>query len=207
MRIKLNNFNPKKLTSIDTYELDVGYFITPELNASVGYYYQQGDLGSANGSGVLGQVAYDISNGLTAEVNISYDEAFETRVSASLKVRLGGTSTTAQRKDVKENSAIKALSSTPENRDVRVHDGFSDFIRFIDDNTFDFASDIATATEVISGERELISKEDLVKATSKGAAIASYLGFPGLARTACRLQTEEALRRNSPDIVNELLLD
>ena len=99
---------PKKLTSLDTYGLDVGYFITPELNASFGYYYQQGDLGSANGSGVLGRAGYDISNGLTAGVNISYDEAFETRISADLKVRLGGASTTAQSKNVKENSAIKA---------------------------------------------------------------------------------------------------
>ena len=81
-------------SALETYELDVGYFITPELNASIGYYYQQGDRGSADSSGILGRVAYDISNGLTAEVNISYDEAFETRVSADLKVRLGGTSTT-----------------------------------------------------------------------------------------------------------------
>ena len=68
------------------------------------------------------------------------------------------------------------------------------------------ASDIETATEVISWEREL-NQEDVPKAISKGGAIAGGLGFPGLARTACKLQTEEALRRNSPDIVNELLLD
>ncbi len=108
--------------SLDTYGLDVGYFITPELNASVGYYYQQGDLGSADGSGVLGRLAYEISNGLTAGVNISYDEAFETRVSADLKVRFGGASTTAQRKKVQELPVINALTSTTSNRDVRVHD-------------------------------------------------------------------------------------
>ena len=110
--------------SLDTYGLDVGYFITPELNASVGYYYQQGDLGSADGSGVLGRVAYDISDGLTAGVNISYDEAFETRVSADLKVRFGGASTTAQRKEVQELPTINALTLTPSKRDVRVHDAF-----------------------------------------------------------------------------------
>jgi hypothetical protein len=108
--------------SLDTYGLDVGYFITPELNASVGYYYQQGDLGSADGSGVLGRVAYEISNGLTAGVNISYDEAFETRVSADLKVRFGGASTTAQCKEVQQLPVINALTSTPSNRSVRVHD-------------------------------------------------------------------------------------
>ena len=71
--------------ALNTYGLDVGYFITPELNASVGYYYQHGDLGSADGSGVLGRVAYEISSGLTAGVNVSYDEAFETRVSADVE--------------------------------------------------------------------------------------------------------------------------
>ena len=112
--------------ALDTYGLDVGYFITPAVNASVGYYYQQGDLGSADGSGVLGRVAYEISNGLTTGVNISYDEAFETRVSADIKVRFGGASTTAQRKDVQQLPVINALTSTPSNRDVRVHD-----VRFV----------------------------------------------------------------------------
>jgi len=107
---------------LDTYGLDVGYFITPELNASVGYYYQHGDLGSADGSGVLGRVAYDISNGLTAGVNVSYDETFETRVSADIKVRFGGASTTAQRKVVQQLPVTNTLTSSPSNRDVRVHD-------------------------------------------------------------------------------------
>ncbi|MDB4639160.1 carbamoyl-phosphate synthase [bacterium] len=110
--------------SLDTYGLDVGYFITPELNASVGYYYQQGDLGSADGSGVLGRVAYEISNGLTAGVNVSYDEAFDTRVSADFKVRFGGPSTTAQRKEVQQLPVINALTSTSTKRDIRVHDAF-----------------------------------------------------------------------------------
>ena len=108
--------------ALNTYGLDVGYFITPELNASVGYYYQNGDLGSADGSGVLGRLAYEISSGLTAGVNISYDEAFETRVSADLKVRFGGASTTAQRKEVEQQPVINALTSSPGKRDVRVHD-------------------------------------------------------------------------------------
>ncbi len=110
--------------ALNTYGLDVGYFITPEWNASVGYYYQSGDLGSADGSGVLGRLAYDISNGLTAGVNISYDEAFETRVSADLKVRFGGASTTSQRKEIQQLPVINALTSTPGNRDIRVHDDF-----------------------------------------------------------------------------------
>ena len=108
--------------ALNTYGLDVGYFITPELNTSVGYYYQNGDGTEADSSGVLGRIAYEVSSGLTADVNISYDEAFETRVSADLKVRFGGASTTAQRKEVQELPVINALTSTPRNREVRVHD-------------------------------------------------------------------------------------
>ncbi|QNI87679.1 putative carbamoyl-phosphate synthase L chain domain protein [Synechococcus sp. ROS8604] len=103
--------------ALDTYGLDVGYFITPVVNASVGYYYQSGDLGEADGSGVLGRLAYEMTSGVTAGVNISYDEAFDTRVSADLKVRFGGASTTAQRQ-LQQQPVINALTSTPsKNRD------------------------------------------------------------------------------------------
>ena len=67
------------------------------------------------------------SNGLTAGVNVSYDEAFDTRVSADLKVRFGGASTTAQRKAVQQLPVINALTSTPATRDVRVHDKEGDW--------------------------------------------------------------------------------
>ena len=42
--------------SLDTYGVDVGYSITPEFETSIGYYYQKGDLGYADGSGVQGRV-------------------------------------------------------------------------------------------------------------------------------------------------------
>ena len=112
--------------SLNTYGLDAGYFITPVMNASIGHYYQNGDLRTADSSGVLGRVAYEISNRLTAGANISYDEVFETRVSANLKVRFGGASTTAQNKEVQQLPVINALTSTPRNRVIRVHDKFSD---------------------------------------------------------------------------------
>ena len=108
--------------ALDTYGLDVGYYITPALNASIGYYYQQGDLGSADGSGVHGRLAYNISNDLTAGVDISHDEAFDTRISADIKYRFGGPNTTAERKEVQEQPVIMALTSSPSNREVRVHD-------------------------------------------------------------------------------------
>ena len=108
--------------ALNTYGLDAGYFITPVLKASAGYYYQHRDQEEVDGSGVRGRLAYEMTSGVTAGVNISYDEAFDTRVSADIKVRFGGASTTAQRKEVQQLPVINALTSTPSNRDVRVHD-------------------------------------------------------------------------------------
>ena len=108
--------------ALNTYGLDVGYFITPALHASVGYYYQHRDQEDVDGSGVRGRLAYDITQGLTAGVNISYDEAFDTRVSADLQVRFGGPSTTAAKKKKWENPTINALTASPKNRGVRIHD-------------------------------------------------------------------------------------
>ena len=108
--------------ALNTYGLDAGYFITPVLKASAGYYYQHRDQEEVDGSGVRGRLAYEMTSGVIAGVNISYDEAFDTRVSADIKVRFGGASTTAKRKEVQQMPAINALTSTPSNRDVRVHD-------------------------------------------------------------------------------------
>ncbi|MDC0303112.1 carbamoyl-phosphate synthase [bacterium] len=109
--------------ALNTYGLDAGYFITPVLKASAGYYYQHRDQEDVDGSGVRGRLAYEMTSGVTAGVNISYDKAFDTRVSADIKVRFGGASTTAKRKAVQQLPVINALTSTPSNRDVRVHDG------------------------------------------------------------------------------------
>ena len=73
-------------------------------------------------------MAYEITNGLIAGVNISYDEAFETRVSADVEYRFGGASKTADKKKVAEMPVINALSSSPKYRNVRIHDKFFDFI-------------------------------------------------------------------------------
>ncbi|MDB4338142.1 inverse autotransporter beta domain-containing protein [Synechococcus sp. AH-603-L18] len=108
--------------ALNTYGLDAGYFITPVLKASAGYYYQHRDQEEVDGSGVRGRLAYEMTSGVTAGLNISYDKAFDTRVSADIKVRFGGAATTAQRKDVQQLPVINALTSTPSNRDVRMHD-------------------------------------------------------------------------------------
>jgi hypothetical protein len=43
--------------TLDTHGINVGYRITPDLRASVGYYYETGDLDDANGSGARGRLA------------------------------------------------------------------------------------------------------------------------------------------------------
>ena len=109
--------------ALDTYGLDVGYAVTPDLKATIGYYYQDGDLNTADGSGVLGRLAYNISNGLTAGVNLSYDQAFDTRFSADLKYRLGANGYGApSNKKAWQTPVMQALTDSVKHRDVRVHD-------------------------------------------------------------------------------------
>ena len=110
--------------ALDTYGLDVGYSITPDLRASVGYYYQSGDLGTADGSGINGRLAYNLTNGLTVGTNLSYDQAFETRVSADLKYRFGGNSNKNQSEKKAWTTPVMALTDSVKHREVRVHDGF-----------------------------------------------------------------------------------
>ena len=107
--------------ALDTYGLDAGYNLTPGLRASVGYYYQNGDEGAADGSGVLARLAYAINNGLTVGANLSSDSAFKSRFSADIKWRFN-TNGGPGKETPKTNAAVNALTSTPSNRDVRVHD-------------------------------------------------------------------------------------
>ena len=76
---------------------------------------------------MLGRLSYNISNGLTAGVNLSYDQAFETRFSADLKYRFGangyGAPSIRKQQQPVVMMPIQSLSNvTPANRDVRVHD-------------------------------------------------------------------------------------
>ena len=108
--------------ALDTYGFDAGYNITPQWTLGAGYYYQQGDLGAADGSGVKSRLAYSINENITIGGNYSYDDAFDSRVSADVKVRFGGPSTTAAKKKKWQNPTINAITASPNNRDVRVHD-------------------------------------------------------------------------------------
>jgi hypothetical protein len=109
--------------ALDTYGVDVGYSITPEFETSIGYYYQKGDLGYADGSGVQGRVAYNISNGFIIGTNLSYDDAFDGRVSADILYRFATPEAAkAPSKKARNAPTIKGLSDAVNNRDIRVHD-------------------------------------------------------------------------------------
>ena len=109
--------------ALNTYGFNAGYNLTPDLRASVGYYYQNGDLGEADGSGFLGRIDYDLVDGLTLGVSLSYDQAYETRVSGNVKYRFGGKGYRSQSKKYAQSMPVmQALTATPGNRDVRVHD-------------------------------------------------------------------------------------
>jgi hypothetical protein len=108
-----------------TYGLDAGYCITSQLNVALGTYYQLGDCGCVNDFGVRGRIAYSLTNGVSIGANLSYDLSFETRVSGDIKYRFGGNgygapSIRSQQPVVMP--VVQALSTTPANRDVRVHD-------------------------------------------------------------------------------------
>jgi hypothetical protein len=110
--------------ALNTYGLDIGYSITPQLKASIGYYHQDRSEEEVDGSGVRGRLAYNLTNGLTVGANLSYDQAFETRVSGDIKYRFGanGYGAPSIRKQAVVMPVIQALATTPANRDVRVHD-------------------------------------------------------------------------------------
>ena len=107
--------------ALNTYGLDVGYFITPSLQASVGYYYQHRDQEEVDGSGILGRLAYAINNQVSIGANLSYDASFDTRFSADLTWRFN-TNGGPGKETPKTNTAVTNLTSTPSNRDVRMHD-------------------------------------------------------------------------------------
>ena len=109
--------------SLNTIGGDIAYNITPEVKLSLGYYYQDGDLGAGDSSGVKTRVAYDIANGVTVGFTYSYDAAFQSVGTGDIKWRIGTKGYGSPRKQKPPViPVIQALSATPTNRDVRVHD-------------------------------------------------------------------------------------
>jgi hypothetical protein len=110
--------NSYEATTLGGVNLDATYAISHGLDATLGYYYQWGDWTEASGSGVKGRLAYAINNGLTAGVTVTYDNAFETRVSGDITYRFNTPKSTVP--SVGNNDLIAALSKPLPNRDVRV---------------------------------------------------------------------------------------
>ena len=100
---------------LNTVGLKLGYSINNNLKAIIGYYYQVGDGDAVNNSGVSTKLEALIANGLTAGVSYSYDQSFNSVFTGGIKYRFGEAIATRY-------SAIDALTSTPTERNVRVHD-------------------------------------------------------------------------------------
>ncbi len=112
--------------ALETAGVDVGYQINDKTKATVGYYHQTGDMGEAVGSGASAGLSYDINDNLTADVKVTYDDAFETRVMATLKYTFSNLIKGDEaEKEATTNAVMKALSASPEQRDIRVHDAVS----------------------------------------------------------------------------------
>ena len=111
--------------ALDTYGLDIGYFVTPEINALIGYYYQQGDLGAGDSPGVKGRLAFTVADGVQLGGNYSYDKAFNARASADITIRFGMMNnqiSSSEEEQILNLPQIQQMSATLQNRDVRVHD-------------------------------------------------------------------------------------
>jgi hypothetical protein len=72
---------------------------------------------------VKSRLAYDIANGVTVGFTYSYDAAFQSVATGDIKWRFGtkGYGSPKKQKPVM-TPVIQGLSTTPANRDVRVHD-------------------------------------------------------------------------------------
>ena len=111
--------------SLMTVGLDVGYNFTPSVRTSVGYYYQDSDLNTADASGVQLKLDYTVASGLAIGGKLSYDPVYNTAASANIKYRFGPNGHGAPDRARWQKLAkpvIDALSTTPANRDVRVYD-------------------------------------------------------------------------------------
>lgn len=103
-------------------------------------------------------------------MNISYDEAFDTRVSADLKVRFGDTATISKKEKVAEYPQIGFLSASPNHRAIRVHDAvvinteelkevFKELLQRVNVLALDAAIEVARAGR--NGEVLAFSAEDI----------------------------------------------
>ena len=113
--------------ALETYGLDFGYFLNKTTKATLGYYYQQGDLGTANGSGALASLQWQVANGLYLKGTYSYDNAFESRATAGIEYRFG-----ANQNSREYSAPLQAYLAPPGHRLVRIHDAATDTSDIVD---------------------------------------------------------------------------
>ena len=112
--------------ALDSVGIDAGYQINEKTKATVGYYHQNGDVGGASGSGATAGLSYDINDNLTAGIKVSYDDTFETRVMATINYTFSNLfKSDEEEKEATPNVVINALSTSPEQRDIRVNDALT----------------------------------------------------------------------------------
>ncbi|KZR70020.1 hypothetical protein PMIT1313_00666 [Prochlorococcus marinus str. MIT 1313] len=105
--------------ALNTYGLDIGIVIDDKTSVYAGYYYQEGDLGAGNSSGVRGKLRYELNDYLSTSLKASYDKAFDARISANIILKF----TPNQGSPKFNTSPLNALlEQSPGNRQVRVHD-------------------------------------------------------------------------------------
>ena len=109
---------------LTTVGADIDYNILPGLSMSGGYYYQYSEKeldefkSYPDGSGFKARLTYDLNDQLQAGVVYTYDENFESRVSADFKVRFG--SDTKSLSKTIGFPVLQGLSDNPRNRNIRV---------------------------------------------------------------------------------------
>ena len=91
---------------MNTYGLGIGFDHTEKLTSFLGQYYQYRDQEHIDGSGINGRLAHNIGNDLSVATNISYEDAFDKRVSAEFKYRLR---LNGKGKNDTQSNIIKAL--------------------------------------------------------------------------------------------------
>ena len=104
-----------------TYGANIGYALSEDIVAKVGYYYQDGDLDSADGLGALGRLSYSVNSDLLAALSITYDPAFETSLTVGFVWRRA-LKTSSEGLGKRTIFWGNEMMRTPDNRNIRVHD-------------------------------------------------------------------------------------
>lgn len=108
--------------ALQTYGVDLTHQFNDYISGTVGYYYQQGDLGTANGSGIASRIDVEVLDGFYLNATYTYDPRFESRLSGGFKYVFNEVDT--QRSSL----AYRSMLEPPTQREVRVHDSWKQLI-------------------------------------------------------------------------------